>query len=69
MIVLKATQEQYNALNGYKNGNSILNFAKDGNGNWIVGLSVLTDPAFLEIRNQLSALEKIDYVPQQEEIF
>lgn len=68
MIVLKANTEQYNALNGYKKGNSILNFAKDGSENWIVGLSVLTDAAFLEIRNDLKSLERIDFAPKVETI-
>ena len=68
MKVLKATQEQYNELNGYRNGNSVLQFVKDAADNWIVGLSVLTDEAFLAIRPQLELLEEIDHNPKQEEI-
>jgi hypothetical protein len=68
MKVLKATIEQYNALNGYRNGNSVLQFVEDANGNWIVGLSVLADEAFLAIRPQLEQLEEIDFNPKQEEI-
>jgi hypothetical protein len=41
MIVLKATQAQYDALDGYRNADNLLKFAKDGNDNWIVGTAVL----------------------------
>ena len=63
MIVLKATQTQYDALDGYQNGNNLLKFAKDGNDNWIVGTAGLTNSAFAEIHNQLSNLEQLDSVP------
>jgi hypothetical protein len=63
MIVLKATQTQFDALDGYKNGDNLLKFAKDGNDNWIVGLQVLDDSAFEPIHDQLNELECIDYVP------
>jgi hypothetical protein len=63
MIVLKATQEQYDALDGYRNGDNLLKFAKDGNDNWIVGLQVLTDSAFEAIHEQLNELQRIEYVP------
>ena len=68
MKVLKATTEQYNALNGYTNGNSVLQFVEDAAGNWIVGKSVLTDKAFLAIRPQLELLEEITHNPKQEEV-
>lgn len=68
MKVIKATAEQYNALNEYRNGNSVLQFVEDADGNWIVGKSVLTDEAFIAIRPQLEALEEIDHNPKQEEI-
>ena len=63
MIVLKATQAQYEALDGYRNGDNLLKFAKDGNDNWIVGTAVLNDIAFKAIHDQLNALELIEYVP------
>ena len=63
MIVLHPNTEQYNALDGYRNGNSILKFVKDGNDNWIVGTAVLSDAAFAAIHDQLNALERIEYVP------
>ena len=68
MKVLKATQEQYSALNGYKNGNSVLQFVEDEAGNWIVGKSVLTDDAFISIRPQLEQIEEIEHNPKQEEV-
>lgn len=68
MTVLAATQNQYNALNGYRNRNSVLQFVKDADNNWIVGKQVLTDEAFVAIRPQLEALEEIDHNPKQEEI-
>ena len=63
MIVLKATQAQFDALDGYRNGDNLLKFAKDGDDNWIVGTAVLDDSAFSEIHTQLNNLERIEYVP------
>jgi len=67
MIVLKATQAQYDALDGYRNGDNLLKFAKDGNDNWIVGTAVLDDSAFAEIHDALNELERIEYTPFNEE--
>lgn len=63
MIVLKATHEQHDILDGYKNGHNVLRFAKDGNDNWIVGLEVLDDIAYKSIHHQLQELEQIEYEP------
>jgi len=63
MIVLKATQAQFDALDGYRNGDNLLKFAKDGNDDWIVGTAVLDDSAFAAIHEQLNALERIEYIP------
>lgn len=63
MIVLHPNIGQYNTLDGYRNGNSILKFVKDGSDRWIVGLNVLTDPNFAEIHDQLNELERIEYTP------
>lgn len=63
MIVLKPTKTQFDALDGYKNGDNLLKFAKDGNDNWIVGTAVLNDIAFKAIHKQLNELERIEYVP------
>ena len=68
MIVLKATQAQFDALDGYRNGDNLLKFAKDGNDDWIVGTAVLDDPAFAAIHDQLNQLERIEYVPVPEEL-
>ncbi len=62
MKVLKATKTQYNSLNGYENGLSKLEFAKDINDNWIVGLEVLEDENFAEIRTQLNELTQIEFI-------
>jgi len=66
IIVLHPTEEQYAALNGYKNNSSELLFVKDGSDKWIVGLQVLNDPNFAEIHNDLEQLEKIEYTPFSE---
>lgn len=63
MIVLTPTPEQYQALNLYTNGLSKLEFVKDGADKWVVGLNILDDPAFLEIRDQLNLLERIEFTP------
>ena len=66
MIVLKATQAQFDALDGYRSGDNLLKFVKDANDNWIVGTAVLDDPAFAAIHDQLNQLERITYVPVPE---
>ena len=66
MIVLKATQAEYDALDGYRNGDNLLKFAKDGDNNWIVGTAVLNDPAFAAIHDDLNELERIEYTPVPE---
>jgi hypothetical protein len=68
MEVLKATQAQYEALNGYTNKASELLFIQDKFNNWIVGKEVLNDVNFLEIKPQLLELSEIDFVPKETEI-
>jgi hypothetical protein len=63
MIVLHPNTEQYNALNGYRNGNALLLFVKDGSDRWIVGLQVLDSANFAEIHDALNELERIEYTP------
>lgn len=63
MIVLHPNEEQYQALNGYKNKVSELLFVKDGSDRWVVGVNVLYDPNFAEIHDQLNELERIEYTP------
>jgi hypothetical protein len=65
MIVLHPNEDQYNALNSYKNNASELLFVKDGSGRFIVGIEVLNDPNFSEIREQLLELEQITYIPAE----
>ena len=67
IIVLTPTEEQYNALNGYRYKSSELLFVKDGSDRWIVGLQVLDDPNFAEIHDALNELERIEYTPFSEE--
>jgi hypothetical protein len=38
-----------------------LQFFKDANDNWVINMDVLEDPAFDEIKGQLSSLTLIDY--------
>ncbi len=61
MIVLHPNTEQYESLNGYQNGNSVLKFVKDGSDRYIVGLDVLNDSNLSSIHNQLNELERIEY--------
>ena len=62
MLVLKANQTQYSKLNGYEIGVSKLEFVKDGADNWIVGLEVINNGNFLDIRNDLLKLQQIEYI-------
>jgi hypothetical protein len=64
MEVLTATATQYKALNGYIFKNSILLFEKDGADKWIVGLEVLEDENFAEIKEQLQSLKQIEFKPK-----
>ena len=61
--VLKATEAEYNSLNGLVNGINKIEFIKDANNNWIVGKQVLSDPKWESIKSQLLELEEIDFNP------
>jgi hypothetical protein len=66
MIVLHATTEQYNDLNGYYNQCYKLLFAKDALDRWIIGLEVLECNEFSAIHDKLNELERIEYAPFSE---
>ena len=68
MEVLKANIQQYEVLQGFANGNHIIDFSLDADDNYIIGKQVLTDDNFLEIRNQLEQLEVIPYNPKETEL-
>ena len=68
MKVLKANTAQYEALNGFTNGNSHISFIQDADGNNIIGKEVLTDDKFLEIREELEQLEVIIYKRKETEL-
>ena len=61
--VLKATNAQYNALNGTINGNSKLEFTKDADNNWIIGKEVLSDAKWQAIWPDLNQLVEIPFNP------
>jgi hypothetical protein len=61
MKVLKATQEQKEALEGFYEEGYELRFVEDANGNWVVNDKVVTNGHFLSIREQLQSLPLIDY--------
>lgn len=67
MEVILATKKQKNNLEGIYN-NAELRFIQDINDNWVVNDSVLTDDNFLEIREQLNDLPKIEFTPQIDKI-
>lgn len=67
MEVLLATKKQKKILEGIYN-NAELRFIQDINDNWVVNDTVLTDDNFLEIRDQLNKLTKIEYNPKIETI-
>jgi len=66
MIVLHPNKEQYNALNGFTNKTSKLEFVTDGSGKLIVGVEVLNDPNFEPIKEELKQLEQIEYTPNND---
>jgi hypothetical protein len=64
MIVLKATLQQKQALEGtYKNG-ALLQFIEDAKGNWVVNVNVINDPNFEFVKEELSNLPQIGYNPK-----
>ena len=63
MNVLKATEQQYNSLNGRVNGNSRLEFSKDADNNWIIGKEVLADTKWQALWPDLNKLEEIPFNP------
>jgi hypothetical protein len=63
MIVLSPNKEQYQELNGYKNGIYRLEFAIDGNNRYFALLDVLKYEPFKEIWDKLNELERIEHTP------
>lgn len=68
MTVLKATEQQKAILESFTNGQWVIRFVEDADGNWIIGKSILENSKYAQVRNELLALEEIDYNPKQEEI-
>lgn len=66
MIVIHANNEQHAQLNGYRKNESELIFAIDGSGKYIVGIEVLNDANFIDIRKELEKLERIEYTPVED---
>lgn len=64
MKVIKLTKAQADRMRGNYSGNEF-NPILDANGNWIVGLNVLTNGNFLELRTELLTCPQIDYSPIQ----
>jgi hypothetical protein len=63
MKVIQATLKQKKELEGtYLNG-SVLEFILDSNGKYVCNISVIEDLDFIEIKDKLIALPKIDYKP------
>jgi hypothetical protein len=59
--VLKATQEQYNKLNGYTNGLHSIQFIKDANNNWVIGQEILNDISYQFIWGDIKLMPLIDW--------
>ena len=68
MTVLKATTEQKNSFEQFRNGNWAIKFIKDADGNWIIGKSILDNNKYESIKPQLEQLEEIPYNPVIEEL-
>ena len=64
MIVLKATDEQKDRLEG-THLNGYLQFIQDADDNWIVGVGVINNSNFIEIREELNSLERIEHNPKK----
>ena len=68
MEVLKANIQQYEVLQGFANGNHVIEFSLDADDNYIIGKQVLTDDNFIEIRESLKELKVINYNPKETEL-
>jgi hypothetical protein len=68
MEVIKANIQQYEALQGFSNGNHVIDFSLDADDNYIIGKQVLTDDNFIEIRESLKELKVINYNPKETEL-
>ena len=69
MIVLKATQQQYEQLEGVSKKNSIIKFLKDINDNWVTSITTKTDKNYpLWVCEILCMLPEIEYEPIPQEI-
>jgi hypothetical protein len=64
MKVLKATFEQKKELQGAYKNSAVLQFIEDANGNWVVNENVMNDPNFESVKEELSSLPQINYVPK-----
>lgn len=64
MIVLTATVEQKEALEGFYENGTELRFIQDANDNWVVNIHVIENGSFLEIREELQSLPQIVYQPK-----
>jgi hypothetical protein len=54
MIVLAPNEQQFQELNGYRNGIFRLEFIKDGSGRYVALLDVLTYEPFKEVWDKLN---------------
>lgn len=63
LTVLHPTTEQYNQLDGFQNGRSILKFALDASNRYVIGMEILEDPIFQAIHEELNKLERIEFTP------
>jgi len=64
MEVLKATEQQKQELEKKYLKGCELEFVEDADGNWIVGVGVLSNPNFAPIHEELKELELIDHNPK-----
>ena len=65
MKVLKATQNQYDEINGVSNKHAFVEFLKDINDNWITSINCKTDSTYHnDTRLRLQMLDEIEYEPK-----
>mgnify|MGYP003660399962 CR=1 FL=1 len=69
MIVLKATQEQYDLINGVRSDKETeVIFIQDINDDWITSLNCKFDPSYSKaFCDVLCVMEEIEYLPKPQE--
>lgn len=63
MMVLKISAEKFDRIAGFHTSQDRIIPQRDANGNDVIGMNSLFNPAFAQIMSELEQLEAIEFVP------